>query len=123
MKKILLISLIIFCQNAFCKVISLDCNLRNGDNKEWLAKLSMDTDNQMGSATKLNRSKEWTVASGKLFSDGGYYWFTYNSASGYSERYQIDRNNLSLIYIGIFSGIQTKSIGECKIIEKDQPKI
>ena len=112
---------VLACLPAAAKVITLDCSYQNWKNQKelvWPVLISMDTESQLASATDTE-----AVKTGKLFSDGGSYWFTVYG-SGMSFKYQINRQDLSLAVRYDFSGgINDIRTGKCSISTVGEPKI
>jgi hypothetical protein len=112
---LLFAAILLIANFASAKVITLDCfTINKENNHKYSFGVSMDTEQKLASVT----GKAYT---GKLFSDGSFYWFTIDIA-GYISKYQIDRRDLS---VTLSSGTPNANnpTGQCTVVELEQPKI
>ena len=114
--------LFLFGSFASANSIQLNCFYINLKNEKKELRINLDTSTQNASATELRGTTR--VLTGKLTSDGQYYWFTGGEVIGavdFRERYQINRHDLTFqLYLHLSRGTFN---GECKMNETNMPKI
>ena len=108
MKKYLitLVMITMLVGNTFAKEINLDCTDRT---------IFLDTTNMSATLSMGNYKSTF-----ELFSDADTYWFTeiMDAGSGWFNRYQVDRNDLSWTEVTYFGYAEKgKYNGQCSIVE------
>lgn len=116
MKRTTLVLACLLAGTAYAKVVTLDCKYEG-----WVrvVRVSMDTDTQMASTTEDDTG----TSVGRLFTDGGDYWFTVRGGS--TRKFQINRQDLSSIMEVKFSFVKEVMInkGSCSLAAVAPPKI